>query len=106
MVHAVSIGLLVASFFGAGVFNAISTPATQEGFARWGYPRWWGRVTGGLEMVSAVLVALAVSRAAGLALGAIIIAAAVVTVVRHRELVHLVPLGIFVALIAAAAISS
>ena len=100
MVHALSIWLLVAGFFGAGLFNAIGTPATQGDFARWGYPRWWGRFTGGLEMMSAVLIALPGSRIVGLALGAVIIAAAVMTVLRHRDLSHLVPLGVFAALIA------
>jgi DoxX-like family len=100
MVHALSIWLLVAGFFGAGLYNAIGTPGTQSDFARWGYPRWWGRFTGGLEMISAVLIALPVSRIVGLALGAVIIAAAVMTVLRHRDLSHLVPLGVFAALIA------
>ena len=102
LVHALSIWLLVAGFFGAGLFNAISTPATQSDFARWGYPRWWGRLTGGLEIISAVLIALPASRIVGLALGAVIIAAAVMTVLRHHDLSHLVPLGGFVALIALA----
>jgi len=106
MMHSVAIWLLVAAFFGAGLFNAIGTPATQSDFARWGYPRWWSRFTGGLEMVSAVLIALPISRIVGLALGTLIIAAAVLTVLRHREFRHLVPLGVFVALIALAAISS
>ena len=106
MIHALSIWLLVAGFFGAGLFNAIGTPATQSDFARWGYPRWWGRFTGGLEMMSAVLIALPVSRIVGLALGAVIIAAAVLTVLRHREFTHLAPLSVFVAVIALAEISS
>ena len=106
MVHTLSIWLLVAGFFGAGLFNAIGTPATQSDFARWGYPRWWSRLTGGLEIMSAVLIALAVGRIVGLALGAIIIAAAVLTVLRHREFSHLVPLGVFVIVMALAAISS
>ena len=106
MVHTGSIWLLVAGFFGAGLFNAVGTPGTQSDFARWGYPRWWGRVTGGLEMISAVLIALLVSRSVGLAFGAIIIAAAVLTVLRHRDFSHLVPLGVFVALIALAESSS
>jgi hypothetical protein len=106
MVLTLSIWLLVAGLFGAGLFNAIGTPATQSDFARWGYPRWWSRFTGGLEMMSAVLIALPVSRIVGLALGAIIIAAAVLTVLRHREFSHLVPLGVFVTVIALVAISS
>jgi hypothetical protein len=106
MVHALSIWLLVAGFFGAGLFNAIGRPATQSDFARWGYPRWWGRFTGGLEMVSAVLITFPASRIVGLALGAVIIAAAVLTVLRHREFTHIVPLGVFVAVITLAKISS
>ncbi|MFC3652856.1 DoxX family protein [Dyella humi] len=106
MVHAFSIWLLVAGFFGAGLFNAIGTPATQSDFARWGYPRWWSRFTGGLEMMSAVLIAFPASRIVGLALGAAIIVAAVLTVLRHREFSHLVPLGVFVAVMALAEISS
>jgi len=106
MTHAVSIGLLVAAFLGAGVFNAIGTRATREGFARWGYPGGWHLVTGGLEILSGVLIALPPGRGAGLVLGAIIIAAAVLTAVRHREYQHLAPLGVFVALIALAALSS
>jgi len=102
MAHALSIWLLVAGFFGAGLFNAIGTPATQSDFARWGYPRWRSRFTGGLEMISAVLIALPASRVVGLALGAVIIAAAVMTVLRHRDFSHLGPLGVFVALIALA----
>ena len=103
MVHALSLWLLVAGFFGAGLFNAIGTSATQSNFARWGYPRWWSFLTGGLEIMSAVLIALPASRIIGVALGAAIISAAVLTVLRHRDLSHLVPLGVFVALIAVAA---
>jgi hypothetical protein len=105
MVHAASIWLLAAGFLGAGIFNMIGTAATQDGFARWGYPRWWGRLTGGLEIMSAALITLPGSRIAGLALGAAIIAAAVLTVLRHREYAHLAPLGAFVAVIAIAGIS-
>ena len=106
MVHAASVWLLVAGFFGAGLVNAIGTAATQGSFARWGYPHWWGLLTGGLEIMSAALIALPVSRIVGLALGVIIIVAAVLTVLRHREFSHLVPLGAFVTVTAIAAISS
>jgi hypothetical protein len=100
MVHALSIWLLVAGFFGAGLFNAIGTPGTQNDFARWGYPRWWNILTGGLEIMTAVLIALPISRIVGLVLGAAILAASVLTVLRHRDFSHLVPLSVFVALIA------
>ncbi len=106
MLHALSIWFLVAGFFGAGLFNAIGTPATQSSFVRWGYSPWWCRLTGGLEMASAVLIALPGSREVGLILGVVIVAAAVLTVLRHREFSHLVPLSVFVALLALAEISS
>ncbi|CCE05988.1 putative transmembrane protein precursor [Bradyrhizobium sp. STM 3843] len=102
MVYVLAIWFLVAALFGAGIVNAVGTSATQSSFARWGYPNWWGRLTGGLEIMSAVLIALPASRSLGLALGAAIIVAAVFTVLRHREFGHLVPLSIFVALIALA----
>ncbi|WP_035967768.1 DoxX family protein [Bradyrhizobium sp. YR681] len=104
MVHAVSNWLLVAGFFGAGLVNAIGTSRTQADFARWGYPRWWSILTGGLEIMTAVLIALPVGHVIGLIVGAAIIAAAVSTVLRHRDFSHLVPLGGFVVLIFLAAI--
>ena len=51
MLHTGSIWLLVAAFFGAGLFSAIGTPATQSSFVRRDYPAWWCRVTGGLETI-------------------------------------------------------
>jgi hypothetical protein len=106
MLHTISIWLLVAAFLGAGLVNAIGAAGSTEGFIRWGYPAWWGRLTGALEIVVAVLVALPVSRGAGLVLGAGIIAAAVLTVLRHREFPHLAPLSVFAALLAVAAFPS
>ena len=67
-----------------------------------GYPQWWCYLAGGLETVVALLVALPGSRETALILGAVIVAAAVLTVLRHREFTHLVPLRVFVALIALA----
>ena len=106
MVHVLAIWFLVAAFAGAGLVNAIGTTGTRNEFARWGYPRWWGIVTGGLEISSAVLIALPVRRLGGMALGAAIIAAAVFTVLRHRDYAHLAPLSVFVTLIALAVIAS
>jgi hypothetical protein len=64
-----------------------------------GYPAWWCRVTGGLEMVTALLIALPATRLMGVILGAVIVLVAVVTVVRHRDLSHLAPLGVFATLL-------
>jgi len=106
MLHIVSICLVVAAFLGAGLFNVIGTPATRSDFARWGYPPWWRHLTGGLEMATAILVALPTTRGAGLILGVIIITAAAVTVLRSREFSHLPPVALFIALLAVAQIAS
>jgi len=99
MLHTVLLWLLVVAFLGAGLFNAIGTTGTKSDFVRWGYPAWWCRVTGGLEMLTAVLIALPAARLVGVILGALIVVVAAVTVVRHRDLSHLAPLGLFAALL-------
>lgn|ERR1700722_7107417 len=106
MLHAVSIWFLVVAFFGAGVFNAVGTPVTTDSFVRWGYPRWWHRATGGLEVATAVLIAIQTTRGLGLILGAVIISSAVYTVLRHREFSHLTPLSFFFVLLMLAGITS
>ncbi len=77
--------LLALAFLGAGIVNAVGSAAIKDDFVRWGYPRWWNLVTGGLEALVAALIAIPAARAAGLALGAAICAAAVATVVWHKE---------------------
>lgn len=99
MLHSIAAGLLVVAFVGAGLFNAIGTRTTQDDFARWGYPRWWCRVTGGVEIVAAALIAFPAGRSIGMALGSVIIAVAVVTILRRREFSHTAPLGVFAALL-------
>lgn len=99
MIHTMPIWLLVAGFFGAGMFNVIGTPSTQNDFVRWGYPSWWCRVTGILEMLIAVCIAIPFSRSVGLGLGGAVIAVAAMTVVRHREYANLIPAGIFITMI-------
>lgn len=97
--HMILVWLLSAAFTAAGLFNALATPATQSNFVRWGYPAWWCRVTGGLEILTAILVATPATHAAGLILGAVILAAAAATIVRHREYSHLVPIAGFAVLL-------
>ena len=106
MIHALPIWLLVAGFFGAGMFNMIGTASTQNDFVRWGYPAWWCRVTGILEILIAVMIAMPLVRNVGLGLGGAVIAVAAITVVRHREYTNLIPAGVFMTLIALASMWS
>jgi hypothetical protein len=106
MLHTIFIWLLVVGFAGAGLVNAIGPAAQQESFVRWGYRRWWCRTTGLLELATAALVAFPATQTAGLFIGAIIMAAAAFTVVRHREFSHLLPIGVFVVGLVAASVTS
>jgi DoxX-like protein len=99
MLHILATWSAAAAFFGAGLYNAIGTEPTRSSFARWGFPPWWCRVTGTLEMVVAALIAFPGTLEAGLILGGLIIAAAAWTVVRNREFSHLPPVGLFVSLL-------
>ncbi len=106
MLQILSVSLLAAGLVGAGAVNALGAAGTRDSFARWGYPPWWGLLTGGLEVAGAALVTLPGTRPLGLALAGAIVAAAILTVLHHRDWPHLAPLGVFAALIALAATSS
>ena len=90
--------LLSLAFLGAGVVNAAGSASIKDDFVRWGYPRWWNLVTGGLEVLAAALIAAPAARVAGLALGVAICVAAVVTVVRYKNYGHVAPSVVLTAL--------
>jgi hypothetical protein len=81
----------------------IGRPATRSDFVRWGYPAWWSVVTGGLEVATAILIAVPATRVAGLILGAVILTAAALTLLQHREFPHMAPVAAFAILFALAA---
>ena len=83
--------LLAVALFGAGAFNLAGGASVKQGFVRWGFPPWWNLVTGGLELLAALLLAVPATRLAGLLLGSAILLAAVGTVLRHRDYGHLPP---------------
>jgi hypothetical protein len=90
--------LLTLAFLGAGIVNAAGSAAIKSDFVRWGYPRWWNLVTGGLEVLVAALIAVPAARVAGLGLGAAICVAAVATVVRYKNYGHVPPGAVLTAL--------
>ncbi len=83
--------LLAFAFAGAALFNAMGGAAVQAQFLRWGYPAWWNFIAAGLEMLSAALIVLPETRIWGLALGAIVLIAAIATLTWRREYQHLPP---------------
>jgi hypothetical protein len=83
--------LLAFAFTGAGIFNAIGGAVVQARFLRWGYPAWWNFITAAFEILSAALIVVPETRIWGLALGAMILIAAMATVTWLREYEHLPP---------------
>jgi hypothetical protein len=106
MIHTASVWLLVAGFFGAGLVNVIGTRATRAEYVAWGYPEWWHWVTGGLEIVTATFIAIPTLRSAGIVLGALIILAAVVTLLRYTSYRQLPAAVAFLVVIALAMLTS
>ena len=78
---------------------AIGGAAVQAGFIRWGYPAWWNFVTAAFEVLGAALIVLPETRIWGLALGAMVMIAAIATVTWRREYMHLPPAVALAALI-------
>jgi hypothetical protein len=76
----------LAAFFVVGfVINTFAVKMVGPEYRRWGYPDWFHFVTGGLELVAALLLPAMATRLIGVALGLAIMLAAIVTVVWHNE---------------------
>jgi drug/metabolite transporter superfamily protein YnfA len=91
--------LLAFAFAGAGLFNGIGGASVQSKFLRWGYPAWWNFVTAAVEILCAALIVFVETRYWGLALGALVMIAAIATLIWRRDYKELPPGVIFTALI-------
>jgi hypothetical protein len=83
--------LLAVAFIGAGLFNAVGGAAVRAQFQRWGYPAWWNLVTAAFDGLGGALIFLPETRSWGLALGTMVLIAAIATVLWRREYRHLPP---------------
>jgi hypothetical protein len=76
----------LAAFFVLGfVINTFAVKLVGPEYRRWGYPDWFHFVSGGLELVVALLLLATATRPLAVALGCAIMSAAIATVVWHRE---------------------
>ena len=100
------ISYLVTLFFIIGaVVNWIAPPKIANDYARWGYPPRFHYLTAVLEGLSAILLLLPTTRLFGATLGALVMSAAALTLLRHRENGHaVVPTVVLGLCIAAAAL--
>jgi hypothetical protein len=90
---------LAAFFVAGGLGNIIAPPSIVADYARWGYPDWFHYVTGSLELATAILLFRPRTLRAGLVLGAFPMAAALVTLLLHREFGHMVAPALVMSLI-------
>ena len=88
----IAIGLPIALgvvMIGAGVANFIGPRPVRDSFKRWGYSAGFHRVTGGLEAIAGLLLLIPASSWAGAIGSVVILTAAVITLISHRDWGHL-----------------
>lgn len=72
--------------FAVGVIgNFIGPQKIRDNYKRWGYPPWFRYVTAILESVAIVLLMMPSSRLYGALLAAVVMIAAMATLLVHRE---------------------
>ncbi|HEX4197836.1 MAG TPA: DoxX family protein [Caulobacteraceae bacterium] len=81
--------VLGAVMIGAGAVNFVGPRSVRNSFERWGYPAGFHRVTGGLEAIAGSLLLIPATARAGAIASIVILTAAMITLIRHRALVHL-----------------
>ncbi len=98
--NAILAWVLAAFFIVGSVINVLAPGSTAAEYQRWGYPHWFHFVTGALELVTAVLLALTSTRLLGAGLGVAVMIAAAATVVFHGEYIRAAPPLVILVLLA------
>ena len=96
--------LTAGAFLLGAVINASGRKAVQEEFVRYGFPSWWCWITAALEFLTAFLLILRPTFAFGVALGACIMVAAILAVIRAGDFRRIPPPSVFLLLLIIAAL--
>lgn len=80
---------LLAAFFLFGAYgNTFISEENAAAYAAWGYPDWFHYITAILELAAGLLLLRAVTRPFGATLGALVMAAAVLTTLMNADYDH------------------
>ena len=75
----------------SGVVPLLSLEKTSAQYKGWGYPTWFPFVTAVFEVAIGLLFLWSQTRMAGVALGVLVMLAAIGTVLRAKEYAHAIP---------------
>lgn len=90
--YQIYLGYFVALVFATGVIiNLVGPAGIRDAYTRWGYPPYFRFVTAAVEALALVLIMVESTRTAGLALAAMVMLAAITTLVRASETKHALP---------------
>ena len=78
-------------FWMAGTVQLMGPPVVRRAYHRWGYPARIFRLTGAMELLAAVLLAVSAARPFGIALAAGVNFIAVVLLLKNREYLLALP---------------
>lgn len=79
---------LIAVYSIGGIVNIVGPKGVRDSFVAWGYPRWFNYVTGALELLAVAMILYAPTQLYGVALGAVIMVAALASLVLNRAWNH------------------
>jgi hypothetical protein len=83
--------VLSVAFGLAGIMQLAGINIVRDAYLRWGYPAWLCRLTGGMELLAAVLLATTIARPAGVLLAAGVNFVAVALLLKNRAYLLALP---------------